>query len=169
VRYRQADRRAKGQILDEFCEVTGHHRKAAIRMLRVPLDRARPRRGRGRTAVYSARTIQVLVAIWTAAGYPWSVRLNALLPHWLPWARRRFALTATVEAELARISPRQVPYPLGFYAKGLDGRIDDPNGGWKGRGLWAANGDRTPWLIEGGKGTKPLAAHFQLRPDPLAK
>ena len=57
----------------------------------------------------------------------------------------------------------------GFYAKGLDGRIDDPNGGWKGRGLWAANGDRTPWLIEGGKGTKPLAAHFQLRPDPLAK
>ena len=62
----------------------------------------------------------------------------------------------------------QVPYPLGFYAKGFDGRIDDPNAGWKGRGLWAANGDRTPWLIEGGKGTKPLAAHFQLRPDPLA-
>ncbi|MEO8679610.1 MAG: carboxypeptidase-like regulatory domain-containing protein [Vicinamibacterales bacterium] len=63
----------------------------------------------------------------------------------------------------------RVPYPLGFYAKGFDGRIDDPNAGWKGRGLWAANGDRTPWLIEGGKGTKPLAAHFQLRPDPLAK
>ncbi len=63
----------------------------------------------------------------------------------------------------------KVPYPLGFYAKGFDGRIDDPNAGWKGRGLWAANGDRTPWLIEGGKGTKPLAAHFQFRPDPLAK
>ena len=63
----------------------------------------------------------------------------------------------------------RVPYPLGFYAKGFDGRIDDPNLGWKGRGLWAANGDRTPWLIEGGKGTKPLAAHFQLRPDPLAR
>jgi hypothetical protein len=63
----------------------------------------------------------------------------------------------------------RVPYPIGFYAKGLDGRIDDPKAGWKGRGLWAANGDRTPWLIEGGKGTKPLAAHFQLRPDPLAK
>lgn len=63
----------------------------------------------------------------------------------------------------------RVPYPLGFYAKGFDGRIDDPNAGWKGRGLWAANGDRTPWLIEGGKGTRPLAAHFQLRPDPLAK
>ena len=62
----------------------------------------------------------------------------------------------------------RVPYPLGFYAKGFDGRIDDPKAGWKGRGLWAANGDRTPWLIEGGKGTRPFAAHFQLRPDPLA-
>jgi len=63
----------------------------------------------------------------------------------------------------------RVPYPMGFYAKGLDGRIDDPKAGWKGRGIWAANGDRTPWLIEGGKGSRPLAAHFQLRPDPLAR
>lgn len=63
----------------------------------------------------------------------------------------------------------RVPYPMGFYAKGFDGRIDDQNAGWKGRGLWAANGDRTPWLIEGGKGTRPLAAHFQLRPDPLSR
>src|SRR5258707_980908 len=29
----------------------------------------------------------------------------------------------------------RVPYPLGFYAKGFDCRIDDPNAGWKGRGL----------------------------------
>ncbi len=68
-----------------------------------------------------------------------------------------------------RMITLRVPYPLGFYAKGFDGRIDDPAAGWKGRGLWAANGDRTPWLIEGGRGTKPLAAHFQLRPNPLAK
>ena len=63
----------------------------------------------------------------------------------------------------------RLPYPLSFYAKGLDGRIDDPTAGWKGRGLWTSSGDRTPWLKEGGKGTKPLAVHFQLRPDPLAK
>jgi hypothetical protein len=62
----------------------------------------------------------------------------------------------------------RVPYPLGFYAKGFDGRIDDPQAGWKGRGLWTTSGDRTPWLKEGGKGTRPLAVHFQLRPDPLA-
>jgi hypothetical protein len=68
-----------------------------------------------------------------------------------------------------RMISLRVPYPLGFYAKGFDGRIDDPNAGWKGRGLWTTSGDRTPWLREGGKGSKPLAVHFQLRPDPLAK
>jgi hypothetical protein len=62
----------------------------------------------------------------------------------------------------------RVPYPLGFYAKGFDGRIDDPNAGWKGRGLWTTSGDRTPWLMEGGPGSRPRAVHFQLRPDPLA-
>jgi hypothetical protein len=63
----------------------------------------------------------------------------------------------------------RIPYPMGFYAKGFDGRIDDPNGGWKGRGLWSTSGDRTPWLMEGGKGSKPRAVHIQLRPDPLAR
>jgi hypothetical protein len=62
----------------------------------------------------------------------------------------------------------RIPYPMGFYAKGLDGRIDDPNAGWKGRGLWSTNGDRAPWLQETGKGSKPRAVHIQLRPDPLA-
>ena len=85
----------------------------------------------------------------------------------VPWAtgNANESLMALVDGKWVNI---RVPYPLGFYAKGFDGRIDDPNAGWKGRGLWAANGDRTPWLMEGGKGTKPLAAHFQLRPDPLA-
>ena len=63
----------------------------------------------------------------------------------------------------------RVPYPMGFYAKGFDGRIDDPKAGWKGRGLWTTSGDRAPWLMERGKGSKPLVVQFQLRPDPLAK
>jgi hypothetical protein len=62
-----------------------------------------------------------------------------------------------------------VPYPIGFYAKGMDGRIDDPNAGWKGRGIWSTTGNRTPFHLEGGKGTLPKLIHFQLRPDPLAK
>jgi hypothetical protein len=63
----------------------------------------------------------------------------------------------------------RIPYPMGFYAKGLDARIDDPNAGWKGRGLWSTTGDRTPWLVETGKGSRPRAVHIQVRPDPLAK
>ncbi|HVZ61182.1 MAG TPA: carboxypeptidase-like regulatory domain-containing protein [Terriglobales bacterium] len=63
----------------------------------------------------------------------------------------------------------RVPYPLGFFTRNVAGRIDDANIGWKGRGLWAGNEVRNPWHIEGGKGTRPQAVHFQLRPDPLAK
>jgi len=62
----------------------------------------------------------------------------------------------------------RIPYPMGFYTKGFEGRIDDTKAGWKGRGIWVPSGDRTPWLMEGGKGTKPLVVHFQVRPDPLA-
>jgi hypothetical protein len=63
----------------------------------------------------------------------------------------------------------RVAYPLGFYAKGLEGRIDDAKAGWKGRGIWVTSGDRTPWHREGGKGSKPLVVQFQVRPDPLAR
>lgn len=63
----------------------------------------------------------------------------------------------------------RLPYPMGFYTRNLDGRIDDPKAGWKGRGLWTANESRVIWHSEGGKGTLSQMAHFQLRPDPLAK
>lgn len=63
----------------------------------------------------------------------------------------------------------RVPYPLGFYTKWLDGRIDDPNAGWKGRGLWASVSTRAPFHMEGGKGTTSKVVKFQLRPDPLAR
>ena len=63
----------------------------------------------------------------------------------------------------------RLPYPMGFFAKGIDGRIDDANAGWKGRGLWVSSGDRAPWQTEGGKGNRPMAVHFQVRPDPLAR
>jgi hypothetical protein len=63
----------------------------------------------------------------------------------------------------------RVPYPLGFYTKWMDGRIDDPKGGWKGRGLWATVSTRAPFHMETGKGTPSKAIHVQLRPDPLAK
>ena len=63
----------------------------------------------------------------------------------------------------------RIPYPMGFYAKGFDGRIDDPNAGWKGRGVWTTYGNRTPFHTETGKGTQPKVVKFQVRPDPLAR
>ena len=63
----------------------------------------------------------------------------------------------------------RVPYPLGYYTKWLDGRIDDPKAGWKGRGLWSTVSTRAPFHMEGGKGTTSKVVKFQLRPDPLAK
>ena len=62
----------------------------------------------------------------------------------------------------------RVPYPLGFYSRGMDGRIDDPNAGWKGRAVWADYGTNAVWHTEGGKGTESNLVKFQVRPNPLA-
>jgi hypothetical protein len=62
----------------------------------------------------------------------------------------------------------RVPYPMGFYAKGMDGRIDNPSAGWKGKGIWTTYATRAPFHVEGGKGTTSKLVKFQVRPNPLA-
>ena len=107
-RYLGASRREKGRLLTEAVTVTGYHRKALIRAWRRP--KARRARGprRGRPTGYDAAVVRTLRAIWEAAGYPWSRRLQALLPMWLPWARRRLAVSPATEAQVRAISPRQM-------------------------------------------------------------
>ena len=63
----------------------------------------------------------------------------------------------------------RVPYPMGFFPKWGEGRIDNPNAGWKGRSMWSTTSTRTPFHNEGGKESKPRVIRFQLRPDPLAR
>jgi hypothetical protein len=63
----------------------------------------------------------------------------------------------------------RMPYPTGYYTKWMDGRIDDPKAGWKGRGLWTTVSTRAPFHMETGKGTTSKVIKFQVRPDPLAK
>ena len=75
------------------------------------------------------------------------------------------SLLALVDGKFVDI---HIPYPLGFFAKNVDGRIDDPNAGWKGRGLWTTTGTRAYFHSEHGKEDKPRVFHVQLRPDPLA-
>jgi hypothetical protein len=76
------------------------------------------------------------------------------------------ALMALVDGKWVQL---RVPYPMNFFAKGLDGRIDDPRAGWKGRGLWSTYATRAPFHAETGKGTTSKVVKFQLRPDPLAR
>ena len=108
-RYRKAGRQAKKVILNEFCTNTGYHRKYAIRLLNGPQPGKQPkRRERRRGRTYSHETLAVLAAVWEAAGYPWSVRLKALLPLWMPWIRKRFRLPAETEKQLRKMSARQM-------------------------------------------------------------
>ena len=106
-RYNLAAREVKHQILDEFCQVTGYHRKHAIRLLRGPFPR-RVRRRRGRRPGYGPEVVRVLVAVWKAAGYPCSIRLKALLPTWMPWARNRLRVSPDIEQQVLTISARQI-------------------------------------------------------------
>ena len=68
----------------------------------------------------------------------------------------------------------RVPYPLGFFPRSGNGRVDDPDAGWKGKGFWASFSTYATWHIEGGRGeggpgVRPKAVKFQMRPDPLAR
>jgi len=76
------------------------------------------------------------------------------------------ALLALVDGKFLTF---RVPYPMGFYAKGMDGRIDDAKGGWKGKAIWTTYATRAPFHVEGGKGTTSKIVKFQVRPDPLSK
>jgi hypothetical protein len=76
------------------------------------------------------------------------------------------ALVALVNG---RMQTFRVPYPMGYYGKGFDGRIDDPNAGWKGKGIYSTFATRAPFHAEGGKGTTSKVVKWQVRPNPLAK
>ena len=59
----------------------------------------------------------------------------------------------------------RLPYPMPFYTRGLDGRIDNPNAGWKGRGIWTSFNSYLPKFSETKLG---YLNHIQYRPNPLA-
>jgi hypothetical protein len=63
----------------------------------------------------------------------------------------------------------RLPYPLGYFPRSMQGRIDDPKAGWKGRSFWTSYNSYTAWHLEGGIGTKDKVVRIQMRPDPLAK
>jgi len=76
------------------------------------------------------------------------------------------ALLALVDGKFLTL---RVPYPMGFFAKGMDGRIDDPNAGWKGKAIYTSLSTRAPFHGEGGKGDTSKLVKFQVRPTPTSK
>jgi hypothetical protein len=60
----------------------------------------------------------------------------------------------------------RVPYPLQYNSRGSDARVDDPNGGWKGKSLWSMYSSTSSVLTET---NRPSMVKMQFRPDPLAQ
>jgi len=96
-------------MLDAFCVATELNRKYSIGLLREPPEKP-PRvvAVRKRKQRYGAESIKVLEMIWEAADFPWSVRLKAMIPLWLPYASKRMKVSAKTEAALTTISPRTI-------------------------------------------------------------
>jgi len=63
----------------------------------------------------------------------------------------------------------RIPYPMGYFARSMQGRIDNAKAGWKGRAFWTSYNSYTAWHLEGGQGTKDKVVKVQMRPDPLAR
>jgi hypothetical protein len=77
-RYVAARKVEKGQILTEFCRVTGYHRDSAIRLLRHVRCGSGKRRGRPRT--YGPAVAVALKKLWETANRICSKNLEGLIP-----------------------------------------------------------------------------------------
>ncbi len=107
-RYFGASREEKGKMLDEFTQVTGLHRKAAIRLLRR-LCQPRISKRRGRPATYRD-VMPPLRAIWEASDRLCSKRLQPFLPEMIRVLRYHGEqrIDVSTEAHLCRISPSTI-------------------------------------------------------------
>jgi hypothetical protein len=104
-RYFRAGKEEKGKMLDGFTQVTGLHRKAAIRLLkRLGQSRASKRRGRPRR--YDAGVEEALKVIWEASDRLCSKRLQPFLTEMVKVLRQQGEqrIDASTEAQLCRMS-----------------------------------------------------------------
>lgn len=111
LRYKQASRREKTAILNEFCATCNCHRKHAIRVLKRFKRFTKPKpKKRGPKPRYQSDTIITpLKRIWLAANLPCSKRLKAILPLWIPGYNMQFwSLAPDVSQALLTISPATI-------------------------------------------------------------
>jgi hypothetical protein len=124
-RYRKAPKRMKTKILNELCALTGYHRQYAIAQLNLmeDVEPRLPKTPRTRKRHYPHDVIVVIEKIWEEAGYPWSVRLKGIIELWMPWIRRRFALTSIQETKILRIGARTIDRYLASKKRDLRKRL----------------------------------------------
>lgn len=80
-RYLQANYKAKQEILNEFCNTTGYHRKHAIRILATGYTHKPPEQRKKRLFTYSTDFFLLVIKVWELLEYPCGKRLQAqLLP-----------------------------------------------------------------------------------------
>ena len=95
-RYEASDRKRRGGILDEFTQVTGYHRKAAIRLLRR--DHRPTRRGRkGRPRQYGQEVEEALKVAWEASDHVCGKRLKPFLMELVDVLRKHGEMEVTPE------------------------------------------------------------------------
>ena len=112
-RYRSADKRGKGRVLDEFAAVTGLHRKHAIRLLRVKCP-ATAEGSRPERRVYDEAARTALVVLWEAADRLCGKRLRPLIPILLEVMEHHSHLEVApeVKAKLTRMSAATIDRAL---------------------------------------------------------
>ena len=99
-RYRSSSKKDKGRILDEFMEITGHHRKHGIRLSEQPdADEEAPGPIPGRR-IYDerVRVREAVIVIWEAADRISGKRLKAAMPHHLGQNQKPFAIRFRIAA-----------------------------------------------------------------------
>ncbi len=124
-RYRRRPAKsARNALLDEFCEVTGHERKYAnklLRRLRGPGRRgASAGKKRGSPKTYDDDVVEVLFEIWKYSEQPCGKRLAPMLPDWLPcFEVHHGALSDATRANVLSISPAQIDRVLAAKKVGI--------------------------------------------------
>jgi hypothetical protein len=118
LRYLRASKEEKGKILDEFKQITGLHRKAAIRLLNRTSQPGTSKR-RGRPQRYGSDVAGMLKAIWEASDRLCSKRLQPFLPEMVKVLRQHGEqrITAFLEAQLCQMSPSTIDRLLRPYRK----------------------------------------------------
>jgi hypothetical protein len=108
-RYLKAMKKEKGRILDEFIQVSGYHRKAAIRLLHRNGSPGRGNR-RGRQRRYGNEVVDALRQTWEASDRLCSKRLKPFLGELARVMRQHgeLHLSTAAEAQLCQMSPATI-------------------------------------------------------------